>query len=70
MIIVINLLGLIILTISKKRGVEVRAYPIVCPSCRGLGTIDNPESVSSSAKITCPACKGNKTVIVSDDGNI
>jgi len=48
----------------------VRTYPIVCPSCRGLGTIDNPESVSSSAKITCPACKGNKTVIVSDDGNI
>ena len=48
----------------------MRAYPIVCPSCRGLGTIDNPESVSSSAKITCPACKGNKTVIVSDDGNI
>ena len=39
-------------------------YLIVCPSCGGLGAINNPQSVTSTAQITCPACLGSKTVYV------
>jgi len=45
----------------------MRRYPIVCPSCRGRGLIDNPEPVSSASTITCPACKGTKIVMVDED---
>ena len=45
---------------------KIKNYDIVCPSCQGLGYIDNPCRVSSSSQVTCPACKGTKTVLVSE----
>ena len=39
-------------------------YLIVCPSCGGLGAINNPQPVTSTAQIICPACQGSKTVFV------
>ncbi len=47
----------------------IKSYTIVCPSCNGLGWIDNPALVSSSAQIVCPACNGSKTVIATETQN-
>ena len=44
-------------------GGEMITYPIVCPSCNGSGSINNPCPVSSSSRIVCPACNGGKTVM-------
>lgn len=40
-------------------------YPIVCPSCKGLGRIRNPifELTTEGELTLCPACKGERTVI-------
>lgn len=46
----------------------MRKYIIVCPSCNGLGEIENPNPISSQLYIACPACNGNKVVEVIDDG--
>lgn len=43
-----------------------RTYPIVCPSCKGLGAIPNPMPISSSITIPCPACNGVKIVIATE----
>jgi len=42
-------------------------YPIVCPSCRGRGLIDNPEPSNSSSVIICSTCKGTKLIIVEEE---
>lgn len=44
----------------------MKSYPIVCPSCKGLGYIINPQSYSSSTTIICPACDGTKVVTVNE----
>ena len=44
-----------------------KTYPIVCPSCRGMGYINNPELVTSVATIICPACNGSKVVTVIEE---
>ena len=44
----------------------IRTYNIVCPSCNGLGYIDDPRPVTSTAQIVCPACNGSKVVVVTE----
>ena len=53
-----------------------RKYPIVCPSCLGLGRITDPNVWGSSSTgscnlleplsmtVVCPACNGSKIVLV------
>ena len=46
-----------------------RSYPIICPSCRGLGYVSNPEfdgHTSTSINMICLACNGYKTVMVNE----
>lgn len=43
-----------------------RNYIIVCPSCKGLGYIENPLLVCTETTIRCSACKGQKTVMVEE----
>ena len=44
----------------------MKTYKIVCPSCKGLGYIDEPRQISSSSKTVCPACSGSKTVMCAE----
>lgn len=44
-----------------------RRYPMVCPSCGGLGWISNPLPVSSGSTVVCPACNGTKVVTVVEE---
>jgi len=44
----------------------IRTYNIVCPSCQGLGYVENPAPVTSTAQIVCPACNGTKVVLVTE----
>ena len=39
-----------------------RTYDIMCPSCLGLGWVQNPEVVCTVTTIICPACHGSKVV--------
>ena len=43
-----------------------RQYPIVCPSCNGIGHISN-KAWTANTQIVCPACKGCKTVIATEN---
>ena len=47
----------------------MKTYPIICPSCQGIGHVrqSTMSTVTNSAlDMTCPACSGNKWVICSE----
>jgi len=48
----------------------MRTYPIVCPSCKGNGWINQPEGIHSSTTRICPACSGSKIVMVTETDDI
>lgn len=43
-----------------------RTYPIVCPSCCGLGYICDPMPLTTTWQIPCPACGGSKVVTATE----
>ena len=71
---IIQLIKLKVTKLKKKEGLWIdktmmttKSYPIVCPSCNGLGLVRNLNQWDTALTVVCSACEGSKIVTVTEN---